>query len=134
MQRRRIMCLVAVGAAGALALAACSSSSSTGGGGGGGGGAATGFNVGSTSVVNPSSHKGGTLAFAVCSGTPEEGPKIAAAFEARHPHAQRLVAEVPGVSVSCDADGVYRIGPWLGREGSCPDVYQVVRWKLVDSP
>ncbi len=76
---------------------------------------------------------GGTLVFAVCSGTPEEGLRIAQAFEARHPHAQRLVADVPQVSVSCDEDGVFRIGPWLGSEGSCPDVYQVVRWKMVDS-
>jgi peptide/nickel transport system substrate-binding protein len=70
MQRRRIMCLAAVGAAGALALAACSSSSSTGGG-GGGGGAATGFNAGTSHVVNPSSHKGGTLNFASSAGIPD---------------------------------------------------------------
>jgi 16S rRNA (cytosine967-C5)-methyltransferase len=82
------------------------------------------------SLVRP----GGILVFAVCSGTLEEGQKLASAFEARHPRAQRLVAEVPQVSVSCDEDGVFRIGPWLGREGSCPDVYQVVRWKMVDSP
>jgi 16S rRNA (cytosine967-C5)-methyltransferase len=81
------------------------------------------------SMVRP----GGILVFAVCSATPEEGLRIAAAFEARHPNAQRLVADVPQVSVSCDGDGVFRIGPWLGREGSCPDVYQVVRWKMVDS-
>src|SRR6516225_9419228 len=68
MQRRRIMCLAAIGAAGALALAACSSSSTTG---GGGGGAAAGFNAGSTSVVNPSSHKGGTLAFASSAAIPD---------------------------------------------------------------
>lgn len=76
---------------------------------------------------------GGTLIFAVCSATPEEGQAIAQAFEARRPDALRLRADVPGVSVSCDGDGVFRIGPWLGREGSCPDVYQVVRWKMVDS-
>ncbi|HEY6878159.1 MAG TPA: transcription antitermination factor NusB [Polyangiales bacterium] len=76
---------------------------------------------------------GGTLIFAVCSGTPDEGQAIAQAFEARRPDARRLREDVPGVSVSCDGDGVFRIGPWLGREGSCPDVYQVVRWKMVDS-
>ncbi|HEX5658229.1 MAG TPA: transcription antitermination factor NusB [Polyangiales bacterium] len=81
------------------------------------------------SLVKP----GGTLVFAVCSGTPEEGQKVAAAFEARHPSARRLLESVPRVSMSCDGDGVFRIGPWLGREGSCPDVYQVVRWKMVDS-
>ena len=68
MKRRKIMCLAAVGAAGALALAACSSSSTTG---GGGGGAATGFDAGTTSVVNPSSHKGGTLAFASSAAIPD---------------------------------------------------------------
>src|SRR5215471_5040349 len=72
MQRRRTMCLAAIGAAGALALAACSSSSSTGGGGGGGGApAATGFNAGVTHVVNPSSHKGGTLNFASSAAIPD---------------------------------------------------------------
>src|SRR5690348_4999898 len=69
MQRRRIMCLAAVGAAGALALAACSSSSSSGG--GGGTSTATGFNAGVTHVVNPSSHKGGTLNFASSAAIPD---------------------------------------------------------------
>jgi len=60
------MGLAAVGAAGALALAACSSSSS-----GTGGGTAAGFNAGSTSVVNASTHKGGTLAFASSAAIPD---------------------------------------------------------------
>ena len=68
-----MMGLLAFGAAGALALAACSSSSSSTGGGGGGGGAGgpTGFNAGITGVVNPSSHKGGTLNFASSAGIPD---------------------------------------------------------------
>jgi peptide/nickel transport system substrate-binding protein len=65
-----MMGLAAVGAAGALALAACSSSSSTTGG-GGGSTTATGFNAGVTHVVNPSSHKGGTLAFASSAAVPD---------------------------------------------------------------
>src|SRR5262249_58132928 len=69
MKRRRMMGLAAIGAAGALALAACSSSSTTTG--GGGGGAATGFNAGTTSVVNPPSHKGGTLNFASSAAIPD---------------------------------------------------------------
>jgi 16S rRNA (cytosine967-C5)-methyltransferase len=81
------------------------------------------------SLVRP----GGVLVFAVCSGTPEEGLKLAQAFEAANSGVARLTVAVPEVSVSCDGDGVFRIGPWLGREGSCPDVYQVVRWKMVDS-
>jgi peptide/nickel transport system substrate-binding protein len=53
------------GAAAALALAACSSSggSSSSTGGGGGAGASPTYNAGITSVVNPSTHKGGTLTF-----------------------------------------------------------------------
>jgi 16S rRNA (cytosine967-C5)-methyltransferase len=76
---------------------------------------------------------GGVLVFAVCSGTLEEGRGIAEAFEARVPNLRRLVDDVPEVSVSCDEDGVFRIGPWLSREGGCPDVYQVVRWEMLDS-
>jgi peptide/nickel transport system substrate-binding protein len=64
------MGLAAFGAAGALALAACSSGSSTSGG-SGGGGTTAGFNAGVTSVVNPSTHKGGTLNFASSAGIPD---------------------------------------------------------------
>jgi peptide/nickel transport system substrate-binding protein len=53
--------LAALGAAAALALAACGGSSGSSGGGSGSGGA--GYNAAVTSVVNPSSHKGGTLTF-----------------------------------------------------------------------
>src|SRR6201982_1151555 len=81
MRRRRLYGLAAVGAAGAptpgarrargvgaaaaLTLAACSSSgsSSSSGGNGSGAGSAPAFNAGVTSVVNPSTHKGGTLTF-----------------------------------------------------------------------
>jgi len=68
-----MMGLLAFSAAGALALAACSSSSSSTGGGGGGAGAGgpTGFNAGVTGVVNPSTHKGGTLNFASSAGIPD---------------------------------------------------------------
>jgi len=57
MARRGVFGLAAVGAAGALALAACGggSSSST--------PTSTGFNKAVTSVVNPSTQKGGTLTF-----------------------------------------------------------------------
>ena len=71
MRRRKTIGLAAVGAAAALALAACGGS--CGGGGSGGGGSATkaSFNAGVTQVVNPSSHKGGTLNFASSSGIPD---------------------------------------------------------------
>ena len=56
MARRGVFGLAAVGAAGALALAACGGSSST-------TPTSTGFNKAVTSVVNPSTAKGGTLTF-----------------------------------------------------------------------
>jgi peptide/nickel transport system substrate-binding protein len=67
MQRRRIIGVTAFGAVAALALAACSSSGTS----GGGSGSATGFNAGVTQVVNPSSHKGGTLNFASSAAIPD---------------------------------------------------------------
>src|SRR5262249_61647683 len=67
MRRRRLYGLAALGAAAALTLAACSSSGSSSSGGSGGNtsgaGSAPAFNSGVTSVVNPSTHKGGTLTF-----------------------------------------------------------------------
>src|SRR5215475_8108659 len=56
MARRGVFGLAAVGAAGALALAACGGSSTT-------TPTSSGFNKAVTSVVNPSTHKGGTLVF-----------------------------------------------------------------------
>jgi peptide/nickel transport system substrate-binding protein len=64
MRRRRTFGLAAFGAAAALTLAACSSGgSSSSGGGGTGAGSSPAYNTGVTSVVNPSTHKGGTLTF-----------------------------------------------------------------------
>ena len=64
MRRRRTFGLAAFGVAAALALAACSSGGSSSSSGGGGGAAAgPAYNAGITSVVNPSTHKGGTLTF-----------------------------------------------------------------------
>src|SRR5712692_9253879 len=72
MKRRGFTGLAALGAAATLALAACGggSSSSSGGGGGSGASGPTGFNAAVTGVVNPSSHKGGTLSFGL-SSTPD---------------------------------------------------------------
>jgi peptide/nickel transport system substrate-binding protein len=61
MARRGVFGLAAVGAAGALALAACGGSSSS-------TPTSTGFNKAVTSVVNPSTQKGGTLTFDNSSG------------------------------------------------------------------
>jgi peptide/nickel transport system substrate-binding protein len=65
MRRPRTFGLAALGAAAALALAACGGSSGGGGGTGGTGSSSNvSFNAGITNVVNPSTHKGGTLTFA----------------------------------------------------------------------
>src|SRR5467141_3189714 len=73
MKRRRTFGLAAFGAAAAIALAACSSggsSSSSSSSGGGGSPSSSAYNAGITSVVNPSSAKGGTINFGN-SSTPE---------------------------------------------------------------
>ncbi len=63
--------LAAIGAAAALAVAACGGSSGGGSGGGSGGSTTSAsYNEGITKVVNPSSHKGGTITFAD-SSTPD---------------------------------------------------------------
>jgi peptide/nickel transport system substrate-binding protein len=63
MRRRRTIVLPALAAAAALALAACGGSSGGSGSGGNSSASATGYNAAVTQVVNPSSHKGGTIAF-----------------------------------------------------------------------
>jgi peptide/nickel transport system substrate-binding protein len=64
MRRPRTIGLAALGAAAALALAACGGGSSgSGSGGSGGSSSSPTFNAAVTKVVNPSSHKGGTLTF-----------------------------------------------------------------------
>jgi peptide/nickel transport system substrate-binding protein len=63
MKGRKIMGLAAVGAAATLAIAACGGSSSSGNG-------TSSFNAAVTQVVNPSSHKGGTISFGLTS-TPD---------------------------------------------------------------
>jgi len=76
---------------------------------------------------------GGTLVFAVCSGTRDEAAGVAEKLEAREPAIRRLRKPVSGVNVTPDDDGVFRIGPWLSNQGGAPDVYQVVRWEMLDS-
>jgi peptide/nickel transport system substrate-binding protein len=63
MRRRSTLGLAALGAAAALALAACGGSSGSGGSSGGSSSGSAGYNAAVTSVVNPSTHKGGTLTF-----------------------------------------------------------------------
>jgi peptide/nickel transport system substrate-binding protein len=70
MRRRRTFGLAAFGAAAAIALAACSSGGSSSSSGGGGSPSSPAYNAAITSVVNPSSAKGGTINFGN-SSTPE---------------------------------------------------------------
>src|SRR5919108_4425341 len=63
MRRRRTFGLAAFGAAAALTLAACSSGSSSSSTSPTSSPGAVAYNAGVTSVVNPSTHKGGTLTF-----------------------------------------------------------------------
>jgi peptide/nickel transport system substrate-binding protein len=65
MKRRKIFAVTAIGAAAALMISACSSSSSSSSSGSSNNTTtgAVAFNAGISSVVNPSTHKGGTLTF-----------------------------------------------------------------------
>jgi peptide/nickel transport system substrate-binding protein len=65
MKRRRIFAATALGAAAALMISACSSTSSSSSGSATSTSGAPTFNAGTTSVVNPSDHKGGTLTLAL---------------------------------------------------------------------
>jgi 16S rRNA (cytosine967-C5)-methyltransferase len=76
---------------------------------------------------------GATLTFAVCSGSRDEALAVTEQLEARHAAIRRLTTAVPGVPLTPDADGVFRIGPWLGGNAPLTDVYQVVRWVVLDS-
>lgn len=72
---------------------------------------------------------GGTLVYAVCSPTHEEGREVARAVEAANRSLRRLHEPLPTSGVAPDADGVARIGPWSDASGGC-DAYQIVRWSV----
>lgn len=82
-------------------------------------------------VVNAAAlvREGGTLVYAVCSPTVEEGAEVVARVSAAlpglrpHPEAPPLAAAAP------DADGMLRLGPWSDPGGHGPDAYQVFRWQ-----
>jgi 16S rRNA (cytosine967-C5)-methyltransferase len=76
---------------------------------------------------------GGTLTYAVCSGSREEALTVTEQLEARLGEIRRLREPVPGVPLTPDDDGLFRIGPWLGETAPLTDVYQVVRWVVLDS-
>jgi peptide/nickel transport system substrate-binding protein len=67
MTGRRVTGLMAAGAVGALALAACATGS-------GSPSSPAGFNAATERVVNPSSHRGGTLSFGLSGGVSSRRP------------------------------------------------------------
>jgi hypothetical protein len=73
----------------------------------------------------------GLLLLAVCSFTRAEGPELARQLEAAEPSLRRTWQPPPELSfLSADADGVCRLGPWLGRaERGSPDAYQLIAFR-----
>jgi 16S rRNA (cytosine967-C5)-methyltransferase len=71
---------------------------------------------------------GGLLVIAVCSFTRAEGPELLARLEVAEPSLCRSFEPPAGFeSLSADADGVCRLGPWLGHtERGSPDAYQLL--------
>jgi 16S rRNA (cytosine967-C5)-methyltransferase len=71
---------------------------------------------------------GGTLAYVVCSLARAEGAGVAERLERALPDLTRARTHTPPLPAP-DADGVVRVGPWLGAgTASRPDGYQLVRW------
>jgi 16S rRNA (cytosine967-C5)-methyltransferase len=71
---------------------------------------------------------GGLLLYAVCSPLLEEGAEVARAFETAQPRFLRRTTAL-GLPLSADADGMLRVGPWLGGpDADSPDVYQLAAW------
>lgn len=85
------------------------------------------------SRVLPLVRPGGILVYAVCSASAAEGAGVADRMEASFEGILRRRDSVETVAVSAEDDGVFRIGPWLSTQGGAPDVYQVVRWEVLDS-
>jgi 16S rRNA (cytosine967-C5)-methyltransferase len=69
---------------------------------------------------------GGRLVYAVCSPLRQEAVSVAEAVEAERPELRRVTENLP-LDLRPDADGVLRLGPWLGDM----DAYQVVVWEAV---
>jgi len=70
---------------------------------------------------------GGTLAYAVCSPTREEGAEVVRAFSEAHPQFELQTRSVTDLLTDPDTDGVVHIGPWLTQPG--PDAYQLAQWR-----
>jgi 16S rRNA (cytosine967-C5)-methyltransferase len=76
---------------------------------------------------------GGTLVFATCSPTHAEGRDVARALETKNAQIRRRLDSVEGVALTADDDGVFRVGPWLPQGSAFPDIYQIVRWDVLDT-
>jgi 16S rRNA (cytosine967-C5)-methyltransferase len=85
------------------------------------------------SRVLPLVRPGGVLVYAVCSSSAAEATGVAEKLEASFGGILRRRDSVETVTLSAENDGVFRIGPWLSTQGGAPDVYQVVRWEVLDS-
>jgi len=72
---------------------------------------------------------GGTLVYAVCSFSRQEGESVAA----RLTEQVRALEPIPEPwsldTVTPDDDGAIRLGPWCAPDGDGPDAYQVYRWR-----
>ncbi len=85
------------------------------------------------SRVLPLVRPGGILVYAVCSGSRAEGAGVLERMEASFGGILSRQDSAETVALSADNDGVFRIGPWLSTQGGAPDVYQLVRWEVLDS-
>lgn len=77
---------------------------------------------------------GGTLLYAVCSPTLDEGVRVIERFERDEPELERdWIAPLDQPQLAPDHDGVVRIGPFI-TQGESPDAYQIVRFRRADGP
>jgi len=77
---------------------------------------------------------GGTLVYAVCSPTREEGAGVVAAVTAALSDWALAPESLALPGVPPDADGILRIGPWNDPGGHGPDAYQVCSWRRNSAP
>lgn len=77
---------------------------------------------------------GGTLVYAVCSPTVEEGAGVVARLSERIPMLRPHPEAPPVAGAAPDADGMLRLGPWSDPSGHGPDAYQVFRWQRISEP
>lgn len=74
---------------------------------------------------------GGTLVYAVCSPTLEEGAGVVARITAELPSLRAHREAPPLAGITPDPDGMLRLGPWSEPSGQGLDVYQLFRWQRI---